>query len=69
VEFQLAGWASIDVQGLAASFKALTLLDRLVQAIQRAAAAELESSGGASSAAALTRLQDDLLALTTGTAP
>lgn len=69
VEFQLAGWASIDVQGLVASFKALTLLDRLVQAIQRAAAAELESSGGASSAAALTRLQDDLLALTTGTAP
>lgn len=67
VEVQLAGWAVIDVQALGMVLKALTLLDNLVQAIHRAARAELEASGGGDVAAAVTKLQDDLSAVINGT--
>jgi hypothetical protein len=60
IDFQLAGWAAIDIATLEAAFKALALLDKLLHAIQRAARAELQASGGADVAAAVQKLQDDL---------
>lgn len=60
LDFRLANWAAIDLDMLVRVHGAITLLDRVVQAMLRAASAQLEASGTGDIAIMVSRLKEGI---------
>ena len=64
VEARLAGWACLDVEQLVKVHGSLTLLDRVLQGIEREIDAKLLASGGSDIGSMVAALQQDLVQAT-----
>ncbi len=61
VEVRLAAWSSLDVEQLVKVHEALTLLEKVLQGIEREIDAKLLASGGGDIGAMVAALQEDLV--------
>jgi hypothetical protein len=61
IEARLLKWSALDLEQLVKAHEALTLLDKVLQGIEREIDSRLDASGGSDVGAMVAGLQQDLL--------